>query len=220
MMAKKRDKLSWWYFLAKYVMLFFFKVLHPYRIIGKENMPRSGRTLLCSNHVTLGDPIYLGCAIPGRQLHYMAKAELFKNKLIGGFLKSLGAFPISRGTGGAEGIQTAMQLLMDERVVCMFPEGTRSKTGEPLNPKTGVAMLAYKTQCTIVPVCIIGEGGTPPKIFKKMVVNIGKPIPFEALGLTEESSMQYRRASREIFEHVKALRAESLDIMENRWKSV
>lgn len=219
-MAKKSRGLSWWYFLAKYVMLFFFKILHPYRIVGRENMPLSGRTLVCSNHVTLGDPIYLGCAIPGRQLHYMAKAELFKNKLIGGFLKSLGAFPIARGTGGAEGIQTAIRLLEDEEVVCMFPEGTRSKTGELLNPKTGIAMLAYKTQCTIVPVAIIGEGGTPPKVFKKMVINIGKPIPFESLGLTEESNMLYRRVSREVFEHVKALRAESLDIIENRWKRV
>ena len=211
-MAKKSRGLSWWYFLAKYVMLFFFKILHPYRIVGRENMPLSGRTLICSNHVTLGDPIYLGCAIPGRQLHYMAKAELFKNKLIGGFLKSLGAFPIARGTGGAEGIQTAIRLLEDEEVVCMFPEGTRSKTGEPLNPKTGIAMLAYKTQCTIVPVAIIGEGGMPPKVFKRMVINIGKPIPFDSLGLTEESNMLYRRVSREVFERVKALRAESLDL--------
>ena len=81
-------------------------------------------------------------------------------------------------------------------------------------------MLAYKTQCTIVPVAIIDEGGTPPKVFKKMVINIGKPIPFESLGLTEESNMLYRRVSREVFEHVKALRAESLDIIENRWKRV
>lgn len=219
-MAKKHNRLSWWYFLAKYVMLFFFKILHPYRILGRENMPKTGKVLVCSNHVTLGDPIYLGCAIPGRQLHYMAKAELFKNKLIGGFLKSLGAFPIARGTGGAQGIQTAIRLLEDEEVVCMFPEGTRSKTGEPLNPKTGLAMLAYKTKCTIVPVAIIGESGKPPKVFKKMVINIGKPIPFETLGLTEESNMLYRRVSREVFDHVKALREESLDIIENRWKTV
>jgi len=167
---KPKEHLSWWYFLAKYVMLFFFKILHPYRIIGRENMPLTGKLLVCSNHVTMGDPIYLGCAIPKRQLHYMAKAELFENKFIGGFLKSLGAFPISRGTGGAQGIQTAIDLLEEEKVVCMFPEGTRSKTGELLNPKMGMVMLAYKTHCTILPVAIVGEGGKPPKVFKKMPV--------------------------------------------------
>lgn len=217
---KPKEHLSWWYFLAKYVMLFFFKILHPYRILGRENMPLTGKLLVCSNHVTMGDPIYLGCAIPKRQLHYMAKAELFENKLIGGFLKSLGAFPISRGTGGAQGIQTAIDLLEEEKVVCMFPEGTRSKTGELLNPKMGMAMLAYKTHCTILPVAIVGEGGKPPKAFKKMVINIGKPIQFEDMGLTEDSGMIYRRVSRNIFAEVQKLREEGLDIMENRWKKV
>ena len=150
-MAKKKNGAPWWYTLAKHVLLFFFKFLHPYRIVGRENMPLSGRTLLCSNHVTLGDPIYLGCAIPGRQLHYMAKAELFKNKLFGGFLKGVGAFPIARGTGGAEGIQTAIRLLKEEKVVCMFPEGTRNKTKdvELLPLKSGAALFAVRVQLDI-----------------------------------------------------------------------
>lgn len=59
-------------------------------------------------------------------------------------MKSLGAFPISRGTGGAQGIQTAIDLLEEEKVVCMFPEGTRSKTGELLNPKMGMVMLGVQ----------------------------------------------------------------------------
>ena len=192
---KPKEHLSWWYFLAKYVMLFFFKILHPYRIIGRENMPLTGKLLVCSNHVTMGDPIYLGCAIPKRQLH-------------------------DRGTGGAQGIQTAIDLLEEEKVVCMFPEGTRSKTGELLNPKMGMVMLAYKTHCTILPVAIVGEGGKPPKVFKKMVINIGKPIRFEDMGLTEDSGMIYRRVSRNIFAEVQKLREEGLDIMENRWKKV
>ena len=112
---KPKEHLSWWYFLAKYVMLFFFKILHPYRIIGRENMPLTGKLLVCSNHVTMGDPIYLGCAIPKRQLHYMAKAELFENKLIGGFLKSLGAFPISRGTGGAQAFRRRLTFWRKKR---------------------------------------------------------------------------------------------------------
>lgn len=104
--------------------------------------------------------------------------------------------------------------------MCMFPEGTRSKTGELLNPKMGMVMLAYKTHCTILPVAIVGEGGKPPKVFKKMVINIGKPIRFEDMGLTEDSGMIYRRVSRNIFAEVQKLREEGLDIMENRWKKV
>ena len=86
--------------------------------------------------------------------------------------------------------------------------------------KMGMVMLAYKTHCTILPVAIVGEGGKPPKVFKKMVINIGKPIRFEDMGLTEDSGMIYRRVSRNIFAEVQKLREEGLDIMENRWKEV
>ena len=75
---KPKEHLSWWYFLAKYVMLFFFKILHPYRIIGRENMPLTGKLLVCSNHVTMGDPIYLGCAIPKRQYTIWQRPSFLK----------------------------------------------------------------------------------------------------------------------------------------------
>ena len=71
-----------------------------------------------------------------------------------------------------------------------------------------------------MPVAIVGEGGKPPKVFKKMVINIGKPIRFEDMGLTEDSGMIYRRVSRNIFAEVQKLREEGLDIMKNRWKEV
>ncbi len=129
----------------------------------------------------------------------MAKAELFENKLIGGFLKSLGAFPISRGTGGAQGIQTAIDLLEEEKVVCMFPEGTRSKPASFLNPKMGYGNAGVQDALYDFACGDRGRGGKPPKVFKKMVINIGKPIRFEDMGLTEDSGMIYRRVSRNIF---------------------
>lgn len=171
-MAKKKNGAPWWYFLAKHVLLFFFKFLHPYRIVGRENMPLSGRTLLCSNHVTLGDPIYLGCAIPGRQLHYMAKAELFKNKLFGGLIKKLGAFPIKRGKSDFGALRTAISLVSGGKHIVIFPEGGRSHNNSLKKGKTGAAMVAVKSKAKILPVGIGGKY----RIFGKINVNIGKPI--------------------------------------------
>ena len=169
----------------------------------------------------MADPIFLGCAVPGRQLKFVAKAELFENKLIGNFLKSLGAFPIARGTGGAEGIQTAMRFLHAGHAVCMFPEGTRSKTGELLNPKNGASMLAARTGCDVLPIAITAKGGLRPRVFRKMIINIGKPICFDDLGLSENAgAAQYRNATRVIFDEIRALREESLKKMEKGGKSV
>ena len=216
-MAKNNKGLKAWYFLAVYVTSFLFKILFRYQVFGKENVPKTGRLLVCANHSTMADPIFLGSAIPNRQMKFVAKAELFENKLLGGFLASLGAFPIARGTGGAEGIQKAMQFLEEGHAVCMFPEGTRSKTGELLPPKNGAAMLAARTQCTVLPIAITAKGGLRPKVFRKMVIKIGKPIPFEELGLSENAgASQYRNATRVIFDQIRALREESLALMEKK----
>ena len=220
-MAKSSKGLQAWYSVARGVTAVLFKVLFLYKVIGKDNVPQDGNLLVCANHSTMADPIFLGSAIPGRQMKFVAKAELFSNKLIGGFLQSLGAFPIARGTGGAEGIQTAMHFLDEGHAVCLFPEGTRSKTGELLNPKNGAAMIASRTKCTVLPVAITAKGGKRPKVFRKMIIKIGEPIPYEALGFTGEgSAAQYRNATRVIFDSIRALREESLAILEKGGKSV
>ena len=220
-MAKDSKGLQAWYFLARYVTAVLFKILFRFEVIGKENVPKTGKLLVCANHSTMADPIFLGSAIPGRQMKFVAKAELFENKLIGGFLKSLGAFPIARGTGGAEGIQTAMRFLSAGHAVCMFPEGTRSKTGELLNPKNGAAMLAARTGCDVLPVAITAKGGLRPKVFRKMIIKVGKPILFADLGLSENAgASQYRNATRVIFDEIRALREDSLKRMEKGGRPV
>ena len=148
-------------------------------------------------------------------MKFVAKAELFENKLIGRFLSSLGAFPISRGTGGADGIQTAMRYLEGGHAVCMFPEGTRSKTGELLQPKNGAAMLAVRTACTVLPIAITAKDGKRPKVFRKMIIKIGDPITYDELGFSGAvGASQYRNATRVIFDSIRKLREESLEIMD------
>ena len=219
-MAKDSKGQQTWYFLARCVVTVLFKILFRFQVIGKENVPKTGRLLVCANHSTMADPIFLAAAIPGRQMKFVAKAELFENKLFGNFLKSLGAFPISRGTGGAEGIQTAMRFLNDGHAVCMFPEGTRSKTGELLNPKNGAAMLVARTACTVLPVAITAKGGRRPRVFRRMIIQVGKPIAYEELGLTENAgASQYRNATRVIFDAIRAMREESLPMMEKGGKT-
>ena len=84
------------------------------KIEGEENIPESGRLLVCSNHISLHDPIVIA-AISKRQICYMGKKELFKVPLFGSFLKSLGAFPVDRKSGGDVGaIRHSIKLLEKE----------------------------------------------------------------------------------------------------------
>ncbi len=209
-MAKKKVKRKGWlYAVGQFLLRLFYYPVYRMQVIGRENIPQEGPVLLCSNHVAMKDPVMLGVA-QRRQVFYMAKEELFKNWFIGGVLRALGAFPVKRGTGGADALEDAYALLEANAVVGVFIEGHRSKTGELQKPKTGAALLRYRTKAPVVPVCITAADGKLPAPFKKTVIRFGKPIPEENLQIPDDSSMQLRRASRVIMGEIAALREQSL----------
>lgn len=211
-MAKKNEtakKNGWFYTVGQALLRLFYFPVYRIKVEGRENMPENGPVLLCSNHVAMKDPVMLGLS-QRRQVFYMAKEELFHNGFIGGVLRALGAFPVKRGTGGADALEEGYRLLEQNAVVGVFIEGHRSKTGELQKPKTGAALLAYRTKAAVVPVCITAEDGKRPRPFHRTVVRFGKPLSAEQLAIPDESSMQLRRASRTIMGEIAALRAESL----------
>lgn len=193
--------------LYRFAQIFFlpiFRLLFRCKIIGSENVPKDGPVLMCSNHTTYKDPLFLGC-VQKRQVWFMAKKELFNNKFFGWIINKLGAFPVDRSVG-AGAINRGIEILENDGVVGIFIEGTRSKTGELLKPKPGVVMLAYDTNATVVPLCILGKNGKPPRIFKKTIINVGKPMPVEALGMSDGSGVEMRKASRHVMEEISKLR--------------
>lgn len=197
------------YKFAQTVLPPIFKVLYRYQVIGRENIPGDGSLLLCSNHTSYKDPIFMGI-VQRRQVYFMAKKELFKSKFLSKLISMLGAFPVERA-GGISAIKKGIDILEDNGVVGLFIEGTRSKTGELLKPKPGAIMLASETDSTIVPMAIIGKDGKPPKVFRRAYINIGKPLSVADLGLTENTGMALRQASRVVMEKIKVLRDEVLD---------
>ena len=209
---RKAKRMGWLYAVVQFLLRLFYVPVYRIRVIGRENVPKEGPVLLCSNHVTMKDPVILGIA-QRRQVFYMAKEELFQNGFIGGVLRGLGAFPVKRGTGGTDALEDAYALLEENAVVGVFIEGTRSKTGELQRPKTGAALLHYRTKAPVVPVCITGSEGGRPLPFRRTEIRFGKPIPAEELAIPDESSMQLRKASRVVMERIAALRADSREAL-------
>ena len=161
------------------------------------------------------DPVRLSCS-QRRQIYYMAKAELFQFKPFGFILKKLGAFPVQRGKGDVEAIDTAAELLRDDCAVGVFIEGTRSKNGEFGKPKAGAVMLAYNNHAPILPVCITPIGSKRPRLFHRAVVSFGELIPFEELGIHEGSGVEFRNASRLVMDKIRALRERDLRELEEK----
>ena len=173
---------------------------------GRENVPDEGAYILASNHREAVDPIFLGIGLK-RQVHFMAKAELFKkNKLLNWFFLKLGAFPVERDSSAARGaIKHFEQVVSDGRLMGIFIEGTRSKTDDFLPPKNGVSLIAWDTKTPVIPVCIT-------KIGKKRIIHYGKTLSLADMGFDKGGAREFRNASRTIMDHIKALR--ELDLSE------
>lgn len=185
-----------------------FKLLYRFDVEGSENIPRDGKCIICPNHTSNADPILLGIS-NGRKLFFMAKVELFQNKIMSSIFKFFGAFPVDRGNSDKTAIKTATQVLEDDEPLVIFIEGTRSKTGELLRPKSGAAMLSFKTNTPIIPVFIGPAGGGRVKILKKIYVRIGTPVDPKVLGFETGASKEFRDASRKVMKKIKELREKS-----------
>ena len=203
MSQKKQKRTRYYSFWRGFVRPYFF-LRYRMKFIGVENVPDEGAYILASNHISSVDPIMIGEGLE-RQVMFMAKAELFKKKLLGRLLTKLGAFPVERGSAAAiDAVKHFEQVVRNGDLMCIFIEGTRSKTGEFLPPKNGVSLIAYDTKTPVIPVCITKKRW-------RRVIHFGTPLSLEDMGFDKGGAREYRTASRIIMEQIKALREQDLN---------
>ncbi len=152
------------------------KPVYRIEVIGRENIPADGGVLLCSNHIDNLDPPVVGITAP-RPVHFMAKEELFSVPVLGKIVPHLNAFPVKRGMSDREALRKGLGILKDGKVLGLFPEGTRSKTGEMGKGLAGAGFFALRSNAYVVPCAIIG----PYKAFKTLKVVYGEPIDMESI---------------------------------------
>lgn len=197
------------YAFARTFLAWFFSLLTPVRIRGADRVPKTGGAILCCNHASMTDPLRLAYS-QKRQVFFMAKEELFRNRFVGLVIGSLGAFPVSRGKGDKTAIHTAKEILDGGRLLGIFLEGTRSRTGEFLRPKSGAVMLAHSCAAPIVPCCITPKSGRLPRLFHTCYVSFGDPISPQELGIENGTPSEYRNASLLVMERIASLRETDL----------
>ena len=187
--------MSVFYTIAKFVTNLMLHILYKMRYEGVENIPAGGGYMVCSNHRTNMDPIFIAQKLK-TQLFFMAKQELFQNKFVSLIIRGLGAFPVERGKGDNGAIDFAVDTLKSGRVLAMFPEGTRSKDGIPQRPKSGAALVAMQTHADILPV---GISFDQPIHFRSAVtVRYGPLIRYDSLGVQNNAPREMKMVSKRI----------------------
>ena len=157
-----------------------YKFVFKGHLIGRENIPQKDSFIMVSNHGSLLDPPLLGHAL-GRNISFMAKAELFKIPFLGFIIKACGAYPVKRGIADKNTIKTACKKLSDNNSIGIFIDGTRQKNGRVNKPKQGAALLAFKNQKLILPVAIVNSHRLIRfkffiPLFSKIVIKVGQPV--------------------------------------------
>lgn len=143
---------------------------HP-KVCGRKNTIKSGSFIVVANHVDTFDPIMVSHAVD-YPISYMTKKELFSNRWLAELFRLLGAFALDREQPSTASLRTALTALRSQGkwALCLFPEGSRSREGELLPLKKGVASLAQKTELPVLPV------GIHKNKKGRFIISVGQPI--------------------------------------------
>lgn len=184
-----------WYQVWKWVLMAICKVAFRLRFEGREHEPRSGPFLVAANHASVLDPPIVGMGLR-HQSAYMAKDDLFSVPVLGPWLRSIGSFPVRRGTPDRGAIRRSFDVLEQGGVLVIFPEGTRSPDGRLRDPEPGAAMIALRTGVPVLPAAVINSYRILPKgakwpRFQRVLVRYGPPmVPPKVDGRLDHATME------------------------------
>ena len=152
-----------------------YDIIFPRRVTGLENIPAEGGFILCLNHISARDPLFVSTRIARkRRMFFLAKKELFNNKILKWVMDHLGGIPIDRGNADLSAIRKSMQVLKEGYGLGIFPQGTRSRDNTPTPMLNGAAMIALRGGVPVIPAYIDG----PYHLFHRVDIRFGTPIDF------------------------------------------
>jgi len=188
---------------------FLFRGILGVRYVDWEKVPLEGALVVAPNHRSYIDPPLAGCGIP-RELHFFAKSELFDVPLLGSLIRAYNALPVKRGEADRRALALSLDVVRKGGGLMVFPEGTRSKTGDYLAPKLGVAMIAARGGAPITPV-FVGTAGGARTLLRSMLrierIEVRYGDPMEVPPLEGAKNAAYQRLAEAVIAAIQRLEA-------------
>ena len=196
---------SVFYTVIRFLLLWPVHIIFLLSVRGRKNEPKkeAGPYLVCANHQTVLDAVFICAAMRRQQPHFMGKAELFRVPVLGFLVRKLGAYPVTRSGNDVGAVKHTIKLLQSGRSVAMFPQGTRCPGRDPRDcrVKAGAGLITARTGVQVLPV-FIGMKDQKWRFFRRVRVVVGEPIPFERFGYDKEKPGEYARISAEVFAEI------------------
>lgn len=171
---------------------FFLRILFRIKQVGEFDDSKESY-IICANHSNLLDPLFLAI-VHKRPIHFMAKEELFKNKLMAKFLKALNAFPVDRQGNDLKALKGSVKLLKNNNILGIFIEGTRVKKFDLANAKKGPILIANLANREIVPVKI----ETNYKLFSTVNIIVRDAYTIDKEILSKEKDVGYQKLAEDV----------------------
>ena len=189
-----------------------FCLLYPCKIYGKKNLP-NGRAVLVSNHFSALDCGFIA-KVYNKDIKFLAKKEIFKNKFISWLIKSFGGIPIDRDKPDMKSLVTAIKVLKEEHKLAIFAEGTRNKSGtDELQPiKGGAIVFAVKTKSPIVPIMILKK----LRFMRKTPLIVGEPFELSEYYDKKYGEKELLEMEEIVAEKMRALHGQLKEIVNNK----
>lgn len=201
------------YFIVRNSIKLFLKIYMGFRVYGADKVPKKGAFILAGNHVSHIDPPAFASASP-RPLHFMARHTLFENRALGWLIGSCNSFPVKRDEGDVGALKEAIRRLKRGSALLIFPEGTRSVTGEIQKAEPGVGYLSLMTGVPILPAYVKGTNEALPKGAKRIIrmpisVYFGGLVVPQKLDLSNDRRQAAQEVADRVVEEIRKLEKEA-----------
>jgi cytidylate kinase len=202
--------MSLYYRISHFLVRAFFKIFFGLHINGEEHVRYRENYIFASNHISYGDPPIVGCAL-NREVWFMAKKELFRNRIFAWLIRTYHAIPVDRDEIDRKTLRLVMDKLEHGDSILMFPEGTRSKTGSIAPLKVGLGFIAINTGRSVVPIYVTGTNRLGACMLRRqrLAVHIGPPIRIPDGYTSPDRKADYQVLSSMVHQEMKMLKNES-----------
>jgi 1-acyl-sn-glycerol-3-phosphate acyltransferase len=181
-----------------------FTVWFRWRCWNPERVPLTGPVILACNHASYIDPPLAGVGVK-RQIYFLARESLFHIPVLAGILRSWQVVPVDRDGGTGRGMRAILDRLAGGGAIILFPEGTRTFTGDLQPARSGIGLVVIKSNAPVVPVRVFGTFAAYGKHLswprpRQLSVKYGQPLDFA--GLRAEAASCSKPRLKEIYQQI------------------